>query len=104
VVDADVVLMFSHFRKDAERSDVDGDYGDRRAHIENIAIKIFPLVFALVLLYVFLVYGALIALMAFFVGIIVFYLIYHGVKAAVRSKRKIDDVKEKRRYYPYDKG
>jgi hypothetical protein len=96
--------MFNHFRKEQHFNRESGDHGDRRAHIENIAIKVFPLVFVLVLLYIFLVYGALIALMAFFVGLVGFYLIFHGIKAAVKGKRKLDGAKAKRRYHPYNKG
>jgi len=93
--------MFSSFRKEHVHSE---DDSDRRTHIENIVIKVIPLVFAVVLVYIFLVYGALIALMAMFVSVVAFYLISHGMRAALRGKKRIDEAKEKRRYYPYDRG
>ena len=94
-------MMFNSFRKDPEHTE---DDSKSHALIENIVIKVIPLFFAVVLVYVFLVYGALIALMAMFVSVVAFYLIYHGIRAALQGKKRIKETKEKRRYYPYDKG
>jgi hypothetical protein len=92
--------MFTHFRKDQK---LDTEESRTRGLVENIALKALPLIFVAILVYIFLVYGVLIALMSMFVGIVGFYLIFHGFKAAVKGKNKIVAAKEKRRYYPHDR-
>jgi len=92
--------MFAHFRKDQK---LDAEEGHKRALVENIALKAVPIIFVAILVYLFLVYGALIPLISMFVAVVAFYLIYYGVKAAVKGKNKIVAAKEKRRYYPHDR-
>ncbi len=93
--------MFNSFGKGQE---FDENGHNRRTLIESIVIKVIPLIFVAVLVYFFLFYGALIALTSMFGAIVGYYLISHGVKTAVKGRNRIVESREKRRYYPHDKG
>ena len=56
--------------------------------LENLGIKLLPLLFAAGALFVFLKYGALIALMMIFSGVVAFYIVVFTVKGIKTLKRK----------------